>query len=312
MMRKPTLREIATLAGVGTATVERVLNGRAAVRPGTAEKVIAAARALNTPRLMPVQHHGIFRIEVLLLKPESAFFRRLSQAFERIAATLDATVQIHRSFVDPIRPEDLARWILRPAARRSGLILALSDQAPVRDALRDLAATGLPMFDIVTRAGDDMVPLVGIDNLAAGRSAGHFIARMQPRPGPVIAIGDPICRVHRDRLRGISDCFRDNPRPGMELTWFGFGSDLPPRLHDRLAVLREHPGQWHVGSASRAGLVKGRYRSRPARYSAAHRRAWGQPRSEQDLLGAGRKPFPPVGCEYDHGGHRLLRQGKHL
>ncbi|WP_283176671.1 hypothetical protein [Gemmobacter sp. 24YEA27] len=32
--------------------------------------MIAAERALNRPRLIPTRHHGIFRMEVLLLKPE--------------------------------------------------------------------------------------------------------------------------------------------------------------------------------------------------------------------------------------------------
>jgi hypothetical protein len=50
---KPTFQNIARLAGVGTATVERVLNGRGGVRPGLAEKVTAAAE--ETPRSMKTQ-----------------------------------------------------------------------------------------------------------------------------------------------------------------------------------------------------------------------------------------------------------------
>lgn len=41
---KPNYRDIARQAGVGTATVERVLNGRGRVRPELVEKVIIAAR----------------------------------------------------------------------------------------------------------------------------------------------------------------------------------------------------------------------------------------------------------------------------
>ncbi|WP_112311268.1 LacI family DNA-binding transcriptional regulator [Pseudogemmobacter bohemicus] len=257
-MRKPTFREIATRAGVGTATVERVLNGRGLVRPGTAAKVILAARALNTPRHMPEAHHGIFRIEVLLLKAESDFFRRLSRAFERVAATLDATVQIQRSFVDPDQPQEIARRILDPKTRRSGLILALADQPPLCEALRKVEASGLPMVHVVTRAGGDTLPLVGIDNIAAGRSAGHFITRMQRRPGPVIAIGDPIYQVHRDRLRGISGYFQNHPHPEMPFTWIGFGLDKAPRIHavvcKALEVFPDLAGIYNVGAANSAVL----------------------------------------------------------
>ena len=63
-MAKATLSDIARRAGVGTATVERVLNGRGGVRPETTERVLAAARALDYPRRLPEVHRGLLRIEV--------------------------------------------------------------------------------------------------------------------------------------------------------------------------------------------------------------------------------------------------------
>ena len=45
--RRPRLQDIAEEAGVGIATVERVLNGRANVLPRTAQRVIIAARKLG-------------------------------------------------------------------------------------------------------------------------------------------------------------------------------------------------------------------------------------------------------------------------
>src|SRR4051812_10398664 len=83
---KPNYRDIARQAGVGTATVERVLNGRGGVRPELVEKVIVAARSLDYPRTLPDTHRGLLRIEVLMVRPETTFYQRLSKAFERIAA----------------------------------------------------------------------------------------------------------------------------------------------------------------------------------------------------------------------------------
>src|SRR4051812_49998451 len=45
--RGPTILEIARVSGVGTATVDRVLNGRGGVREATRSKVLAAVDALN-------------------------------------------------------------------------------------------------------------------------------------------------------------------------------------------------------------------------------------------------------------------------
>lgn len=97
-MAKPTFQDIARAAGVGPATVERVLNGRGGVRPDTSERVVLAARALGYPRVLPEAHRGLLRIEALMVRPETTFYRRLSRAFERIAATLDPLVVLHRSF----------------------------------------------------------------------------------------------------------------------------------------------------------------------------------------------------------------------
>lgn len=41
---KVTLKDVARQAGVGTATVERVLNGRGGVRPETVEKVFPGGK----------------------------------------------------------------------------------------------------------------------------------------------------------------------------------------------------------------------------------------------------------------------------
>lgn len=124
-MNKPNYRDIARLAGVGTATVERVLNGRGGVRPELVEKVIVAARTLEYPRKLPETHRGLLRIEVLMVRPETTFYRRLSHAFQRIAATLDPLVVVHRSFTEEMNPEEIARRILSSDVPRAGLILAV-------------------------------------------------------------------------------------------------------------------------------------------------------------------------------------------
>ena len=131
-MSKPTFFDIARLAGVGPATVERVLNGRGGVRPATAAKVVAAARKLDYPKRLPEVHRGILRIEVILVRPETTFFRRLSRAFERINATLDPSVRIHRTFMDEADPGAIAARIASTEPRKAGLILAVPDHPTIR------------------------------------------------------------------------------------------------------------------------------------------------------------------------------------
>ena len=206
-MPKATFSDIAKQAGVGTATVERVLNGRGGVRPGTVEKVVAAALVLDYPRRLPDVHRGLLRIEVILVRPETAFFQRLSRAFERIGATLDPLVKVHRTFVEESDPRAIAARIASTQIRRAGLILAVPDHPEIRDTVATAAGSGLPIVHVVTRAAGSAGDLVSIDNYAAGRTAAHFLSRMQARQGHVMALCHPIYQVHRERMRGFSDYF---------------------------------------------------------------------------------------------------------
>lgn len=240
-MPKPTFSDIAKHAGVSTATVERVLNGRGGVRPAMAAKVIAAARALDYPRRLPHVHRGLLRIEVILVRPETTFFQRLSRAFERIGATLDPSVQVHRTFLEEGDPRAVAARIASTGTRRAGLVLAVPDRPEVREAVAAAVGSGLPVVHVVTRAAEGAGDLVSIDNYAAGRTAALFVSRMQAGEGAVVALCHPIYQVHRERMRGFSDFFAENPRDGLTFRWMAFGKDEARRSRD---LLREALQAW--------------------------------------------------------------------
>ncbi|RVK31061.1 LacI family DNA-binding transcriptional regulator [Sinorhizobium meliloti] len=252
---KPNYRDIARHAGVGTATVERVLNGRGGVRPELVEKVVVAARALNYPRTLPDAHRGLLRIEVLLVRPETTFYRRLSKAFERIADTLGPLVVVHRSFAEEMKPEEIARRILSADLTRAGLILAVPSSPVISAAVEAVVERGLPVVHVVTRASLDKGEFVGIDNYAAGRTAAHFIARMARAEGPAVGLCHPIYQVHRDRIRGFSDYFRDNPGP-IAFEWLGFTRDEEHYSAETLSTALEiYPnlvGLYNAGGANSA------------------------------------------------------------
>ncbi|APG94347.1 LacI family DNA-binding transcriptional regulator [Sinorhizobium americanum] len=254
-MNKTNYRDIARHAGVGTATVERVLNGRGSVRPELVEKVLLAARALNYPRKLPEAHRGLLRIEVLMVRPETTFYQRLSKAFERIAATLDPLVVVQRSFAEERKPEEIARRIVSTDVARAGLILAVPTSPVISAAVEKVNAQGLPVVHVVTRASDRAGEFIGIDNHAAGRSAALYISRMAPRIGPIVAICHPVYQVHRDRIRGFSDYFCANPG-GSSFEWLGFGRDEERVSADRLwSALEMYPnlaGLYNAGGANSA------------------------------------------------------------
>lgn len=205
-MPRVTLKSVAEMARVGTATVERVLNGRGGVSPETVEKVLAAARKLDYPKRLPEVHRGVMRIEILMLRPELSFINRLSKAFERIAANLHPSISVHRTFLNESEPRSIAKRIADPATRRSALLVVLPQHPAIRDAVAEVRHRGIPVIQVMTPHEGLDLPYVGIDNRAAGRMAGLMMSGMQPRQGTVAALcHSQIYGVHRERVRGFSE-----------------------------------------------------------------------------------------------------------
>jgi LacI family transcriptional regulator len=191
---------------VGSATVERVLNGRGGVRPETVERVLAAARKLDYPKRLPERHRGVTRIEVMMLRPELTFISRLSKAFERIGASLQASIAVHRTVLNEDDPAAIAKRILDPGIRRSTLLVVLPQHPAIRSALETVRKTGVAVIQVISRMEGLDAPYVGIDNEAAGRMAGLLMSGIQRKSGTVAALcHSQIYGVHRDRVRGFSD-----------------------------------------------------------------------------------------------------------
>jgi LacI family transcriptional regulator len=207
--RKRTARfaEIAELAGVSTTTVDRVLNERGSVSAGARERVVAAARQLGVPRLLPDTRHGLVHVDVLLPDTDAPFFKRLQQALQRSLQMLDRRVVVHRTILPAADDDRIAARIDRPAYRRAALIVTARDSGRVRDALSRAIARGETVVTMVTDIGGiARVHYAGIDNYRAGRTAGYYIGRLARRPGRVLLLGGRMdYRAHADRIAGCRD-----------------------------------------------------------------------------------------------------------
>lgn len=266
-MPKIRLADIARAANVGTATVERVLNSRANVRPETAQKVIVAARKLGYDRQLPQAYHGLIRIEVLMVRPDTPFFVRLNRAFVRIAATLDPAVVVNRTFLDELDPVGVARHIADPNVRRSGLIVVAPNHPEVRARLSEVGKAGVAVAHIVSRIGEEAGPFIGIDNYAAGRTAAYYMANMlRSRGGSLVALcHSGAYDVHKERIRGFSDYLAEHANPGHVFAQVMFGLDDRLRSAELFEdALRAHPdiiGIYNAGGAnSGIAAVLGRSR----------------------------------------------------
>lgn len=205
--RKKTARfvEIAELAGVSIATVDRVLNERGSVSAKARAQVVAAARQLAVPRLLPDTRHGLIHIDIVLPDNRTPFFLRLNQALHRGVAMLDKRLVVHR-IVTPEQDEAaLLRAIGPRRYPRQALIVSAPDTPAVRAALQQARARGEHIALVVTRV--DEVPdaaYVGIDNYAAGRTAGYLLGRLCRKVGRILLLSSR--RDYRGHIERSSGC----------------------------------------------------------------------------------------------------------
>lgn len=189
--RKKTARfeEIAALAGVSVSTVDRVLNERDTASVRTREKVVQAARQLGVPRVLPETRHGLIHVDIVLPDNRTPFFQRLNLALQRAVAMLDKRIVVHRLWTPEQDEAALLRAIGPRRYRRQALIVSAPDTPAVRAALQQASSRGEHVTMVVTRVdGVPQADYVGIDNQAAGRTAGYLLGRLCQRAGRVLIL----------------------------------------------------------------------------------------------------------------------------
>ncbi|WP_439373064.1 LacI family DNA-binding transcriptional regulator [Bradyrhizobium sp. DASA03120] len=227
-MSGPTIRDIAREANVGTATVERVLNDRGGVRIELAERVIKAAKKLKYGDRQLRPHRGIIRIEVLLVQPDGeVFYADLNTAFQRISASLDPSILVHRTFVREDDIAGVAQHIAKPTLRRAGLIVLAPDHPEITESIRKARMSGVEVVQMLTGSAGDDVPYIGIDNYAAGRTAAYYMSRMlRGTSGTLLAMcHSGAYRAHRERIRGFSDYLTQHTNGDHKFYLVIFGHD---------------------------------------------------------------------------------------
>jgi len=178
-MKKLTLEVVAKMAGVGIATVDRVLNERGGVSLETSRKVLKAAREVGLKRLLPEEYQHPWQIEVFLSNNGSSFFQQLTTHFSEVASQLGyRRLKLHKTLVAEAQHEQLAQSIIARSSTRDGIIVFAHDSSPIYRALALCRSRNVPVITIVTDLPDaDRLCHVGIDQYQAGRTAGLLMSK---------------------------------------------------------------------------------------------------------------------------------------
>lgn len=180
MTTSPTLAEIARLAGVGTATVDRVLNRRPGVHADTAERVKQVAAELGAISKPGRPRRGEnFRFAYVLPDEAAPFISLVDRQIAQSAGDFrhqHITEITHR--VDARDPVQFAATLER-LSDCDGIALLAPDLPPIKLAINELARSGVHVVTLFSDvAGSMRETYIGADNRAAGRTAGLLLARM--------------------------------------------------------------------------------------------------------------------------------------
>jgi LacI family transcriptional regulator len=185
MPSTPTIAEIARIAGVGTATVDRVLNRRPGVNADTVQRVLHAVSELGAPQQPGRPRRGEnFRFAFVLPAEESPFIGLVDRQIAQSAPDFrhgHITEVTHR-----IEAGDPARFAAELAQVDScqGIALLAPDLPPIKLAINELVRSGVHVVTLFSDvAGSMRSTSVGADNRAAGRTAGLLLARMAQSDG---------------------------------------------------------------------------------------------------------------------------------
>ncbi len=242
--------DLARSAGVSTATVDRVLNGRSGVRPQTAQRVLKVASELGYLSEQDARTSSsaqrTMHLTFLLPGGNNRYLRMLGDYIDCAdEAWAPFPVKCRTQFVESFNPAELAQRLLHCGQRADGVVLMALEDPLVRDAVNTLADQGVPVLTMISDLSNARRrAYVGFDNRAAGRTAGLLLGRfMGPRPSGKIAMiaGSLNYRGHEEREIGFLHLIESN-FPAIHVLGLRQGQDDSERNYQQTRhLLEQHP-----------------------------------------------------------------------
>jgi LacI family transcriptional regulator len=215
---RPTVQDVARQAGVSLATVDRVLNRRPGVRETTIAKVENAIVKLGYIRDVSAANlakRQAYRFAFVIPEGANSFMRGLEAEIETVKqhpANDRTEISIYKvpafngpalaAALDSIDPDDY-----------SGVAVVATEAVAVRDALARLRRHHVPVVTLVSDFPTFQCDAyVGIDNVAAGRTAARLMGKfLGGRPGKIALVaGSMLVRDHVERRMGFEQVIRSD------------------------------------------------------------------------------------------------------
>ena len=254
------IKEIARQSGLSTATVDRVLNGRAHVSPQARARVAAALSELEGQEAQIAARGRKLFVDVVVEAPRrfSAKIRASSDAC--LSGVSGAVVRPRYTFAERMCGPDVVRHLDRIGRRGSGgVCLKARDLPEVRQAVLDLGRKGIPVVTLFTDVTEtDRIGYAGLDNAAAGRTAAYLISLACVGEGTVLTtMSDTAFAGERARFQGFAAALAESA-PTLRIAdasgGGGLDGDTARRIRDVASAIPDLVAVYSMGGGNRAIL----------------------------------------------------------
>ena len=263
---RPTVHDIAAVAGVSLATVDRVLNQRPGVREITRLRVEDAIRTIGYVRDVAAANLAkgrIYPLVFILPTNDNSFMRGLHDEVLQAGARANTErTDIRIVEVPAFDPGALVHALDQLIDEHpAGVALVATDAPEVREAVDRLVDAGIPVVTLVSDlTGSRRDHYAGVDNVAAGRTAARLLGRfLGAQAGHILVLaGSMLVRDHRERLEGFAALMADE-FPRMAVLPVLEGRDDPELANalvsDALSKDSNIIGIYSLGAGNR-GLIR--------------------------------------------------------
>ncbi|PRD44942.1 LacI family transcriptional regulator [Phyllobacterium phragmitis] len=266
------MTDVAEAARVSLATVDRVLNRRKGVKARTVELVLRTALDLgylSEAEYGRLSHPRPPNVVFLLPMGGNPYLRLLGDKVRTFAQSKSREeAQVRCFFIESFDAGALAGAIRHHAGWADGIVFMAIDHPLVREAVEEVSAAGKRIVTIVSDLQHSLRDAyVGLDNQAAGRTAGYLLGRFcRAQKGSVALVaGSRNYRAHAEREMGFLGLFEEL-YPDLQVIGMREGhDDRDENYRHALSLLEQNSdlvGIYNVGGSSdgigRALQEKGR------------------------------------------------------
>lgn len=211
---RPSIQDVARLAGVAVGTVSNVLNSPARVRAETIDKVnkaIAQLGFIRNDAARQLKAGKSQTIGLVVLESSNPFFGALARGAEDLATEKSYALILGNSGNDEEREKMYLS--LFEEQRMAGVLLSPSGSTAAT--VSDLRNKGLKTVLVDRMADTDYCCSVGVDDVAGGRTAASHLVNLGRKR--IAFVGGPLTlKQVTDRLAGAKEAV--NNAPGATLT----------------------------------------------------------------------------------------------